>query len=90
MKLLNRTGLAYFVVSLLLLLVATPIFYLVLNELFIEEADETLLERKAFVVNRLDQIQNPKEITDWTRFEDDIAVTPLPERRHSAAPRHAL
>jgi signal transduction histidine kinase len=79
MKLLNRTAIAYFVVSLLLLVVVTPIFYYVLNTLFVEEADETLIHRKEFVVSRLDQIKNAKEITDWTRFEDDIAVIPLPE-----------
>lgn len=79
MKLLNRTAIAYFVVSLLLLAVATPIFYYVLNALFVEEADETLVNRKEFVVSRLDQIKNAKEIFDWTRFEDDIAVTALPE-----------
>ncbi len=79
MKLLNRTAGAYFVVSLLLLLVVTPIFYYVLNRLFVEEADETLLVRKEFVVSRLWKIKNAKEITDWTRFEDDIVVVPLPE-----------
>lgn len=79
MKLLNRTAIAYFVVSLVLLVVVTPIFYYVLNTLFVEEADETLLTRKEFVVSRLWKIKNAKEITDWTRFEDDIVVVPLPE-----------
>lgn len=79
MKLLNRTAVAYFGISLLLLVVATPTFYYVLHELFVEEADETLVSRKEFVVARLGQIKTAKEITDWTRFEDDIAVTPLPE-----------
>jgi len=78
MKLLNRTAVAYFGVSLLLLVMATPIFYYVLHELFVEEANETLVSRKEFVVARLGQIKNAKEITDWTRFEDDIVVTPLP------------
>lgn len=81
MKLLNRTAGTYFSVSLLMLLVSTPIFYLVLHRLFVDEADETLLYRRAFVVARLGQITTNLEITNWTRFEDDIDVLPLPTGR---------
>ena len=65
-------------VSMLVLLVSTPLFYFVLHHLFEEEADHTLRSRKRFVVSRLGQIKTPQEIENWTRFEDDIDVVALP------------
>lgn len=78
MKLLHRTAKAYFAISLLVLLISTPLFFFILNRLFIQEADETLRYRKEFVLDRLHLIQSEEEIGKWTRLEDDIDVKILP------------
>jgi two-component system, OmpR family, sensor histidine kinase QseC len=78
LKLLTRTIISLSVFSGLVLLVGTPVFYIVLQHFFEEQTDETLAFRKQFIVNKLPQVDSEKEIKAWTTFEDDVEITPLP------------
>ena len=81
MKLLDRTVLAYLVISVCILLIATPVFYFVLNRLFIRNVDETLTLRKQFILHKLPEITSEEQIRGWTYFEDDVEITLLAENQ---------
>ncbi len=73
-KLLDKTLRVYLVFSVAILLVSAPLFYLVTDRIFIEDADETLaLYKKEFLQYHNDKLK-PDEIASWNRFNRDIKI----------------
>ncbi|MHB1920889.1 MAG: sensor histidine kinase [Chitinophagaceae bacterium] len=61
MKLLQKTLLTYLVYSIIVVLLAIPIFYGLIRKMFISDVDESLQQRKVELATRLNSIQNPSE-----------------------------
>lgn len=75
-KLLHKTLRAYLIFAVAILLLAAPLFYFISEKLYLEDADETLVQHKEEFV----QIQIPKmtisDIPVWNRFNRDIKIYP--------------
>jgi signal transduction histidine kinase len=56
LKLLNKTNRYYFTAALIVFLVGTGVFYLMLNHIMEEEANEQLLSEKAHICSDLDKL----------------------------------
>jgi len=73
-KLLDRTLRFYILLSVVVLIVSAPLFYLFTEKLFIEDADEALLLRKReFLQYNLKSI-NEADIAKWNAFNRDIKI----------------
>ena len=73
-KLLDKTLQVYLVYSVAILLISAPLFYLLTDKIFIEEADETLaLHTKEFLQYHADKLKQD-EIVIWNRFNRDIKI----------------
>jgi signal transduction histidine kinase len=76
MKLLNRTISSYLIFSAIILLVAVPVFYIVIQRIVSKDVDEGLLLQKEELVKRLYRVV-PLNAFDWLdAFEPDIRLTP--------------
>lgn len=67
-KLLHKTLRAYLIYSLLILIIAAPVFYYVTQKLYLQEADDTLLLHKKEFVTYAAPSMSETEITDWNKF----------------------
>jgi signal transduction histidine kinase len=74
MKLLNRTTLNYLIYSVIVLLVVTPVFYLVINRLFIEDVDEALLLQKKEIEMRIQKIKSETDVLVWADLDGDVKI----------------
>jgi signal transduction histidine kinase len=74
MRILSRIRNVYLSVSVIAILIVTPLFYFVTSHLFISEVDETLLERKKFITQKLSVIHSTEDIKIWQQFDDDIEL----------------
>ena len=86
MKLLDRTLRTYLLYSALVMLISTPAFYGVIQQLFTDEIDEALWLRKEAIQNSLNRFSDEKALLAWrdlegnTRLEAIRADTPVPRR----------
>ncbi len=76
MKLLNRTTLHYLIYSVVVLLVVTPVFYLVIDRLFIEDVDEALLLQKQEIQVRIQKMKSASDLLMWADLDGDVKITP--------------
>ena len=76
MRLLNRTTLNYLIYSIVVLLVVTPVFYFVIDQLFTKDVDETLLLQKQEIQYRFQKIKSESELQVWTDLDGDVRVEP--------------
>lgn len=73
-KLLNKTTANLLIFSIILLLVAAPIFYLLSNKVYIEETDETLrLHKEEFIKYYLPGFKK-KDISLWNKYNRNIKI----------------
>ncbi len=77
MRLLRRTISSYFLLSLAVLLLATPLLYFILKILVKEEVEEKLLFTKAEVIRSLNR--HPDAI-NWQILDRNIRITPTNTR----------
>lgn len=76
-NLLHKTLRAYLVYSLLILLIAAPVFYYATQKLYLQEADETLqLHKKEFEEYTAPTMTEP-EIADWNKFNRNTKINPI-------------
>ncbi|HZY81865.1 MAG TPA: histidine kinase dimerization/phospho-acceptor domain-containing protein [Cyclobacteriaceae bacterium] len=73
MKLLNRTLLGFLLFSVAVLLIATPVLYLVINNIIISKVDETLLVHKKEIETRLQKVE---DISQWEDLDGEVFVEP--------------
>ncbi len=76
MRLLNRTTLNYLIYSIVVLLVVTPVFYFVIDQLFTKDVDETLLLQKQEIQYRFQKIKSEGELKVWADLDGDVRVEP--------------
>lgn len=75
-KLLHKTLRSYLVFSTLVLLIAAPLFYLMTQELYRADAEETLhLRKQDFLQTTLHQL-NASEIPVWNKMNRDTQLIP--------------
>ncbi|QKG80692.1 sensor histidine kinase [Tenuifilum thalassicum] len=73
-KLLDRTQRIYFYISILLFVIAAPLFSFLVNRLYLSEIDESLLLTKAdFLNNSVSEIK-VNDIPSWNRFNNNIEI----------------
>jgi two-component system sensor histidine kinase QseC len=76
MKLLDRTLRTYLLYSALIMLISTPVFYLVIEQLFIDQVDENLWERKQTIQQQLNRFANPQALYTWRDLEGNTRLHP--------------
>lgn len=76
-NLLNKTLKAYLLYSLLVLLIAAPIFYYATQKLYLQEADDTLLLHKKEFVEYVAPTMNETDIADWNKFNRNRKINPI-------------
>lgn len=74
MKLLTRFLRSYVIFSALLLTLSTPVFYYVVNYLFLEEIEEELHEHVADFVNATPHIKSDFDLEQYSNFNKEISV----------------
>ncbi len=73
-KLLYKTSRVYIIYSVLVVLIAVPVFYHAIQGLYIKEADDTLLlHKKEFIKYHLPSLQ-ARDIDDWNRFNRNAKI----------------
>ena len=76
-KLLHRTLRSYLLVSVIILMVAAPLFYFVTERLYIQDADEALILRKnEFKRYSLKELKT-SDIPIWNRMNRDVIIEPM-------------
>ncbi len=81
MKLIHKTGQFYSLLSLAILLLTIPIFYVMVNRLWIDDVDESLWAQKEKITNALhDHPEMIDELSATLKFVDlAITLNPIPE-----------
>jgi signal transduction histidine kinase len=77
MKLLNKSLLSYVIYSTVILLIAVPIFYFVIQHIVAEDVDESLQMQKMEMLNKLEKVSDRKQYTFLSEFEPQFNLTPL-------------
>ncbi len=75
-KLLNKTLRIYLWCSIIILIIAVPVFYFMVRHLYIEDVDETLiLNEKQFRQKYLPHLKI-SEIPTWNHYTKNVKITP--------------
>ncbi len=77
MKLLNRTLLGFLIYAVAVLLIITPVLYLVINNLIIRQVDETLQVHKREIQSRLEQLPSETAVQQWEDLDGEVVVVPI-------------
>ncbi|AUD05389.1 sensor histidine kinase [Spirosoma pollinicola] len=80
MKLLDRTLRTYLVYSGVVILISTPVFYGVIDKLFIDDVDEALLLRKQTIQQQLGRFTNEQVMFNWRDLEGNTLLRPVVAR----------
>ncbi len=76
MRLLNYSTQKYLTFSILLLLLSIPIFYIVLNQLFIRSVDESLEQQATLLPEYTKHIDSEEDLVLWKDLDWDVVVLP--------------
>ncbi len=76
MKLLNYSARRYLLFSIILVLLSIPIFYIVINQLFIHAVDESLRQQAIFLPEYRKHIQSEKDLILWENLDRDVTIVP--------------
>lgn len=74
-KLLRKTTGSYVIFSIIILLVAAPLFYLVSRQLYLKEADETLLFHQKEFLQKAPALSET-DIASWNRINRNVQLIP--------------
>ncbi|MEO5910144.1 MAG: HAMP domain-containing sensor histidine kinase [Pelobium sp.] len=77
MKLLNYSAQKYLIFSIILVALSIPIFYLVLNKLFIHSVDESLQQQAVLIPEYTKHIASEKDLILWKNLDWDVAISPF-------------
>ncbi|SEA66744.1 Signal transduction histidine kinase [Arachidicoccus rhizosphaerae] len=96
MKLLNYTSLRHLLFASLLTLISIPVFYVLLNDIFVRSIDRDLKMQAAQIPTMVSIIQNQKDLELWKELDNDLEVLPLdsvqfherPFTRQESLPNH--
>lgn len=73
-RLLNKTLRIYMLFSLIILVISAPLFYLLTQHLYIDEADETLVLNKMEFIKYSIPILKTADISVWNKINRDIKI----------------
>lgn len=73
-KLLHKTTNSFLLFSIIILLIAAPIFYFVSKWLYIYETDEVLHFHKGAFVNESHANFTQKDITSWNKYNPNVTI----------------
>lgn len=76
MKLLNKTIRSYLFYSITLLLVAIPLFYVVVRRVLLHAVDNSLKEQMQDIRSNLPYIHSAEELQIWSKMDKDIRLSP--------------
>lgn len=83
-KLLNTTTRSFLLFSVIILVIAAPLFYYMSHWLYVYETDEILVFHKnAFVEHNLNTFTE-KDINTWNRYNRDVEIVPDTGVRHDS------
>ncbi|WP_166923156.1 sensor histidine kinase [Flavobacterium poyangense] len=75
-KLLNKTTTTILIYSVLILLCSAPVFYYIINQLYVEETDDTLkLHKEEFIYYELPHFSE-QDIVLWNKYNRNIQIVP--------------
>ena len=77
MKLLDRTLRTYLLYSIVVMLISTPVFYIVIGRLFTEEIDEVLWLRKEAIESHLSRFASEQALLNWRDLEGNTRLLPI-------------
>ena len=73
-KLLHKTSRIHLLFSIIILIITAPVFYFITEQLYIDDADETLMIRKEeFLKFSLPQLQK-SDLATWNKFNRDFKI----------------
>ena len=81
MRLLTRTIRSYFFYSFIILLIAVPLFYVIINRIVASVVDKELIAQKEDIVRKLDRAVWFDPFDLLNALEPDINLTPSPNIR---------
>lgn len=73
-KLLQKSSRIFLLYALLLLVIAAPLFYVITESMYIEDADEALMLRKAEFFEYYDSKIHQDDISNWNRLNRDNKI----------------
>jgi len=73
-KLLYKTTRAYLLFAILLLVITSPLFYFIMDKLYIDDADEALTLRKNEFLKLSVKTLKETDIPIWNKFNRDIKI----------------
>lgn len=83
MKLLNKSIRSYLIYAAIVLLIAIPVLYFVIQQIVAEDVDENLVAEKSGIINKLEKANNLDSINFFAGIEQDFtiikALTSLPK-----------
>lgn len=77
MKLLNRSLLGLLIFAVAVLLIVTPVLYVVINSMIIGNVDRTLQVHKREIQSRLEQLPSETAVQQWEDLDGEVFVEPL-------------
>jgi signal transduction histidine kinase len=83
MKLLQKTIQSYFLYSVIILIIAIPLFFLALQEIVREDMDEDLVSKRELILRSLSIQLKKKSIADIHLVDPDITVQPAQFEKES-------
>ena len=75
-RLLNRTLIYYSLFSTLILALSIPFFYWMIEKLYVEDVDESIMLRKREFLAKNSSFLTINDITAWNRFNRDTRILP--------------
>lgn len=76
-KLLHKTSKAYLIFSVLVLSVSAPMFYYIIERLYMQETDETLILHKSEFFKYSLPTLTIDEIPNWNRYNRNVKIEPF-------------
>ncbi|MDO6736461.1 HAMP domain-containing sensor histidine kinase [Wenyingzhuangia sp. 2_MG-2023] len=73
-KLLHKTSRIHLLFSIIILIVTAPVFYFITKQLYLDDADETLILRKKEFLKQSHPQLKKSDISTWNKFNRDVKI----------------
>lgn len=74
MRLLRKTFYSFSIYAVLIILIAIPLFYLIINKMFVNDVDDALYQRKNELVNKFNHT-NARAINTWQDIDGNVSLS---------------
>ena len=82
MKLLNKSIRSYLIYAAIVLIVAIPIFYFVIQAIVKEDVDESLIAHKELILNKIEEVMDDNPFHFLSTFEPNLSIAPSSSLAH--------